>query len=370
MRITNRESLSDLSLDELYTLIEKNDKITNLFSLAMNDFELFNFIAKNDLSSIFLKILEPDIMFFGKTTLYSATKYAWNEKQFLRFISKYYGNTKDNLPNNIARYFRHVTKKLPSNRSRFDFNNGSRCLDTNKDTIEKLIKANEKSLRSIIANKEIPKAKKLYLKFNTHHKDIIYLYKRISKCLNGRSESGFIWGLTSHEIISYIIDMKVDLKDIKNEVLLNILEDRMVKISFGGDFSSIFMDKPISINSFTYISYQDLKKIVQDAGITSQKSYFKWHKSTNRNDIPYHPDRVYGEWICWRHLFTKKEFIPSESKSIFCTYDELKAAAKKSGIKTSTEYFDWYKKYANAPSSPEKVYLEWMSWDDFLRNKK
>ena len=53
----------------------------------------------------------------------------------------------------------------------------------------------------------------------------------------------------------------------------------------------------------------------------------------------------------------------------YISYEDLKSKARELGITTSREYHIRYKKIKGAPRYPEYTYIEWTSWNEFLRKE-
>ena len=112
------------------------------------------------------------------------------------------------------------------------------------------------------------------------------------------------------------------------------------------------------IYSISWLSYEEAKKIAQEANITTQKEYLQKYKELG---LPSSPHITYKEWISW------KEFLGTGriySKS-WPSYEEAQKIAQAVNITTAKEYFQKYKELG-LPSNPNITYKEWISWREFL----
>ena len=109
-----------------------------------------------------------------------------------------------------------------------------------------------------------------------------------------------------------------------------------------------------------FLSYSELQKLVQEAGIHSQEEYN--NEQNNHPSWPSHPSTHYKEWISWTNLFGRK--------TKFITYDELKQALQEAGIHSQEEYNNEQKNHPDWPSHPSRQYKEWISWPYLLYYSK
>ena len=108
-----------------------------------------------------------------------------------------------------------------------------------------------------------------------------------------------------------------------------------------------------------YLSYTELKKRVQDLGITSFSEYRRRYKEIV--DAPANPDQIYKkEWESWPAFLGKQ-------KQQYLSYTELQKKVQDLGIKSRLEYLSRYKEIDGAPSDPAQKYKkEWEGWLAFL----
>lgn len=78
-------------------------------------------------------------------------------------------------------------------------------------------------------------------------------------------------------------------------------------------------------------------------------------------DIPYSPNKYYIEWVDWYDFLNKK-------RSNFITFSEAATYIKYFKLKSISEYRKWHKdnNTSNIPQSPDSYYKEWISWSNFL----
>ncbi len=169
-----------------------------------------------------------------------------------------------------------------------------------------------------------------------------------------------------------------------------------------------------------FLTFQELKEAVKKAGISTVEDYKDNYKFYKDDGWPSNPNSYYGEeWISWPDLFgkesvsflsyeklkeavkkagvkTKRGYVEESKKHIdwpsnpatisiysglweswekFCDTENLslfalKEAVKVAKIKNSTHYFEVYKKYKGWPSSPEQVYEDWPGWGKFIEQDK
>jgi hypothetical protein len=105
-----------------------------------------------------------------------------------------------------------------------------------------------------------------------------------------------------------------------------------------------------------FVSYDDARKIVQAAGVTSIGKLQRW--KARPNDVPCSPHKTYKEsgWRGWGQFFGT-EYLP---------YEEARTAVRGAGIKSWSEFSKWRDRPKNIPSAPQSVYAEWKGWREFV----
>ena len=112
----------------------------------------------------------------------------------------------------------------------------------------------------------------------------------------------------------------------------------------------------------TYPTYEEAKIILKKNGINLQKDYKKYYKELG---LPSNPNRYYKDsgWISWYDLLSKKAPTP------FPTYEEAMHLVHNKGIRSLTEYKLYYEELG-LPAAPESVYKEWIGWPAFLGKRQ
>ncbi|MBQ0098827.1 MAG: hypothetical protein KBS62_07865, partial [Oscillospiraceae bacterium] len=118
-----------------------------------------------------------------------------------------------------------------------------------------------------------------------------------------------------------------------------------------------------------FLQYEEAKERLKGLGLSSKNEYTAWHKTNKPNDLPADPSDTYknrgwkdwGDFLGTGNVSPKKDFIP---------YEEAKERLKGLGLKTASEYKEWYKtnKPNDLPSNPNSAYDKrgWKDWGDFL----
>ena len=111
------------------------------------------------------------------------------------------------------------------------------------------------------------------------------------------------------------------------------------------------------------IPFKDLKIEVQRLGITSYKEYEARYKEIY--GARRYPSYGNKEWVSWKDLFGRAptELIP---------FLQLKQEVHRLGIRSVTEYRSKkrYREIPGAPSDPQLIYEEWVSWPDLFGRPK
>ena len=108
-----------------------------------------------------------------------------------------------------------------------------------------------------------------------------------------------------------------------------------------------------------FISYEDAKILAKRLGIKNAVQWKEIHPVVLK-PIPVCPDKVYNEWISWDEFFNDTA----------TTYNLVKNIAKRFGIKTKNEYENFAyknKDLIDIPLKPEETFKSiWKTWDMFL----
>lgn len=127
------------------------------------------------------------------------------------------------------------------------------------------------------------------------------------------------------------------------------------------------------IDKTKYYSYSDLKLLVIENKVTTQKDYETTYKNLDTElKAPMNPRTFYGvkNWNGWGD-FLNTEIRRKKFYNIFYSYNEFKHEIQKLGIKSKNEYFKKIKQLKNKdermPSNPALTYKnDWVNWGQFL----
>lgn len=108
------------------------------------------------------------------------------------------------------------------------------------------------------------------------------------------------------------------------------------------------------------ISYEECRKIAIENNI---KSANDWYKYSNKNNLPFNPERKYKEWIDWYSFLTKE-------KINHYSYEECKKIVIENNIKSAKDWKKLSKSEKRIPCNPERKYKEWVDWYTFLEKNK
>ncbi len=79
--------------------------------------------------------------------------------------------------------------------------------------------------------------------------------------------------------------------------------------------------------------------------------------------LPSAPDKVYEEWVSWDEFFGRK-------KPCFLSFEEAKLALQPLKLRTSKIYMEWCRQRPEFPQRPDTVYREsWEGWLDYLGHR-
>jgi len=164
----------------------------------------------------------------------------------------------------------------------------------------------------------------------------------------------------------------LSFKDLKKEVqkegikdLKEYQEKQKSKPKWASNPNSTYRKEWVSWYDFLgktkleIISFQELKKEVQEAGVKNQRDYRKISK--NKPDWVSTPERSYSkEWKNWH------DFLGSYLK-----FSTLKKEVRKAGIQNGSQYAKAKELQRKWPRHPYVFYKkEWTNWYDFLGKTK
>lgn len=133
-----------------------------------------------------------------------------------------------------------------------------------------------------------------------------------------------------------------------------------------------------------FLTYEEAKKIVHKAGISTASEYFRWEGRPN--NIPANPVLIYkesvdrgagisGAWVDWydylgksKNVSVKKTGKTSRISKKFLTYEQARLVVIKAGVKSAAQYFKWRERPENIPFMPNNTYAGrgWSGWKAYL----
>jgi hypothetical protein len=122
-----------------------------------------------------------------------------------------------------------------------------------------------------------------------------------------------------------------------------------------------------------WLNFEDARSFVKTLNLKNYTEWMSWCKSENKpHNIPTTPNIAYkdrwlgmGDWLGTGNINTHNH--------TFISFNEAKIKLKELGIKTNKEWREFVKNgknIYNIPNSPDRVYSEWVSWNDFLNSDK
>jgi hypothetical protein len=116
-----------------------------------------------------------------------------------------------------------------------------------------------------------------------------------------------------------------------------------------------------------YLSFEEARNFVRSLNLKSQSEWFEYCKSDNKPDnIPSNPNRTYIGWVNWGDWLGTFTIAPQNKD--FLPFEEARIFARNLNLKTWDEWQKYCKsgiKPENIPSNPY-IYKEWISWGDWL----
>ena len=110
-----------------------------------------------------------------------------------------------------------------------------------------------------------------------------------------------------------------------------------------------------------FVTYEEAMLLVQEAKICSFMEYKERYSQII--GLPSHPYLMYKNkgWVDWSTFLGKGKRM----KKVFVSYEEAQRLTQEAGFSSSV-YRYHYKEIPGLPSSPEKIYKEWIDWPTFL----
>ena len=190
----------------------------------------------------------------------------------------------------------------------------------------------------------------------------------------GDGKSGYEYKLTLEEVMTWVknnipkINSESKWRDyVKNNSLPNFIPKRPDSRYKNDGWISFphFFNYPD--HKKQYISYEDLKKFIQENKING---YHKYLEIRTKN-MPFNPVDFYDECNSLKDILCKKPIKFKNKKRNIISYDDAKIIIKNLNFTKKKEYTCWYSenKHLMLPINPPVYYKkEWMSWQDFFGN--
>lgn len=120
------------------------------------------------------------------------------------------------------------------------------------------------------------------------------------------------------------------------------------------------------------LPFEDAREFIRTQCIGSRKQYQEWHLANQPKKIPRYPNRAYAdEWKGWNNFLGTNNLFDNKKRS-YRPLAEAIAWAHKLNLKTSEEWFKYYRANKipeDIPGRPDLVYEDWLSWMHFLGNR-
>jgi len=121
-----------------------------------------------------------------------------------------------------------------------------------------------------------------------------------------------------------------------------------------------------------YVSFEKARELVAKLEIKSVKQYFEMFKNKKIPiGIPRNPNRDYVEFISWPD-FLGNNNISAKDKE-FLTYEKCQEFLLNAGIDSKEKFEEWRKARLNhlVPTRPDKTYKsQWKSWGEFFKTNR
>ena len=122
----------------------------------------------------------------------------------------------------------------------------------------------------------------------------------------------------------------------------------------------------------SYRSFDSAREYVRSLGFSSGAQYLSsWRAGGVPKDIPAHPDRTYLDrgWVSWPDWLGNS--LSANQNRVFLPFKKAREFARKTGIRTGTEWREWSKSGSrplDIPANPDQVYAGkgWLDWADWL----
>ena len=106
-------------------------------------------------------------------------------------------------------------------------------------------------------------------------------------------------------------------------------------------------------------SYYECQEFAKENNIKNAK---EWYKTAKTNNVPHNPNRIFLEWSSWEDFLGKLKISRNNN------YMECSNFAKKMNITSSKKWFEIAIEN-NMPFHPERKFKEWINWNHFLQKE-
>lgn len=106
----------------------------------------------------------------------------------------------------------------------------------------------------------------------------------------------------------------------------------------------------------TYITLDQAATVVQLEEIKSRSQYWKWWDMYQPDELPKFPNKVYKDWISWNDFLNTNNKFKNANPHEFRTFEEALVYARSSPIATQQQWFDYNGHPDDVPARPDIVY--------------
>lgn len=172
-------------------------------------------------------------------------------------------------------------------------------------------------------------------------------------------------------IIEYFRDISKGKKGNRKNSLIQFIIDEAIaeKINEKELIETIEIKTWNKLAKLSWMSYEEARAFVKDAGIKSAKEYKKFCSAQKKpSDLPTHPFAIYKRsgWENWGAFLGTSNFRNIE----YLSFSEARKQVRRLKLKSNKAWREYSKKDKplNIASQPDKIYKNygWMGWGDFL----
>ncbi len=139
-----------------------------------------------------------------------------------------------------------------------------------------------------------------------------------------------------------------------------------------GDFLGTGTVKTNDRQDKVYLSFTEARRLVRTLDLKNARDYFKWWAKIRPSYLPVTPQRAYKEWVDWYDFLGTLGIGSSRMSKHYLSFCDAKEKVQGLNLQSPKCYKAWWKlnKPKSLPSSPDRVYIQWISWDHFMGVKK